>query len=97
MPFGSKVPECDFCTPLDYTAAGNTMMFTYCSYLLEKVWIIPHYMISDQWGRLENASGLTASNVAKYDGLHSMVVFKEHPPSLMDKVSGSLFTYLSSS
>lgn len=43
-------------------------------------------MISDQWGRLENASGLTASNVAKYDGLHSMVVFKEHPPSLMDKV-----------
>ncbi|XP_058952739.2 uncharacterized protein [Pocillopora verrucosa] len=60
MPFGSKVPECDFCTPLDYTAA-------------------------DQWGRLENASGLTASNVAKYDGLHSMVVFKEHPPSLMNK------------
>lgn len=54
-------------------------------------------MISDQWGRLENASGLTASNVAKYDGLHSMVVFKEHPPSLMNKVSGSLFTYLSSS
>lgn len=50
-------------------------------------------MISDQWGRLENASGLTASNVAKYDGLHSMVVFKEHPPSLMDKVSGSLFIF----
>lgn len=54
-------------------------------------------MISDQWGRLENASGLTASNVAKYDGLHSMVVFKEHPPSLMDKVSESLFIFLSSS
>ena len=43
-------------------------------------------IFSDLWGRLENGSGLTASNVAKYDGLHSMVVFKEHPPSLMDKV-----------
>lgn len=43
-------------------------------------------IFSDLWGRLENDSGLTASNVAKYDGLHSMVVFKEHPPSLMDKV-----------
>ena len=38
------------------------------------------------WGRLENESGLTASNVAKYDALHSMVVFKEHPPSHWNKV-----------
>ncbi|KAL9980509.1 hypothetical protein ACROYT_G009109 [Oculina patagonica] len=60
VPVGSKVPDCDFCTPLEFTAA-------------------------DLWGRLENESGLTASNVAKYDGLHSMVVFKEHPPSHMNK------------
>ena len=34
MPVGSKVPECDFCTPLDYTAAGNiihTQTFKLCS------------------------------------------------------------------
>lgn len=60
LPLGSKVPGCDFCSPLDHTAA-------------------------DLWGRLENESGLTASNVAKYDALHSMVVFKEHPPSQWDK------------
>ena len=44
------------------------------------------FYFSDLWGRLENESGLTASNVAKYDALHSMVVFKEHPPSHWDKV-----------
>ena len=41
---------------------------------------------SDMWGRLENESGLTASNVAKYDALHTMVVFKEHSPSHWNKV-----------
>ena len=24
VPVGSKVPDCDFCTPLDFTAAGKT-------------------------------------------------------------------------
>ena len=47
-------------------------------------------IFSDLWGRLENDSGLTASNVAKYDGLHSMVVFKEHPPSHMNKVQNNI-------
>ncbi|XP_068678167.1 uncharacterized protein [Montipora foliosa] len=43
------------------------------------------YTAADLWGRLENDSGLTASNVAKYDALHSMVVFKEHLPSHWNK------------
>ena len=25
VPVGSKVPDCDFCTPLDFTAAGKTV------------------------------------------------------------------------
>lgn len=45
-----------------------------------------HFIFPDLWGRLENESGLTASNVAKYDALHSMVVFKEHSPSHWNKV-----------
>lgn len=45
-----------------------------------------HFIFPDLWGRLDNESGLTASNVAKYDALHSMVVFKEHSPSHWNKV-----------
>ena len=45
-----------------------------------------HFIFPDLWGRLENESGLTASNVAKYDALHTMVVFKEHSPSHWNKV-----------
>ena len=26
VPIGSKVPDCDFCTPLDLTAAGKTVI-----------------------------------------------------------------------
>ena len=44
------------------------------------------FIFPDLWGRLENESGLSASNVAKYDALHSMVVFKEHSPSHWNKV-----------
>lgn len=44
------------------------------------------------WGRLENESGLTASNVAKYDALLTMVVFKEHSPSHWNKVKNELLT-----
>lgn len=43
-------------------------------------------MILDLFGRLENESALTASNVAKYDALHTMIIFKEHPPSNITKV-----------
>ena len=41
---------------------------------------------TDTWGRLENASAVTASNVAKYDALHSMAVFKDHSPSAYSQV-----------
>ena len=32
VPVGSKVPDCDFCTPLDFTAAGNTVHDTYLAH-----------------------------------------------------------------
>ena len=35
---------------------------------------------ADIFGRVEGASGITASNVAKYDGFHGVLVFKEHDP-----------------
>ena len=57
----------------------------YCHQKISKLFCCI-FFFSDLWGRLENDSGMTASNVAKYDGLHSMVVFKEHPPSHMNKV-----------
>ncbi len=34
----------------------------------------------DPFGRLENAHGVTAANVARYDALHSLVVFGEADP-----------------
>ncbi len=35
---------------------------------------------ADTFGRVRGAHSLTASNVAKYDGLHSVVIFEEHDP-----------------
>ncbi|MEX2046806.1 MAG: hypothetical protein WEE03_06560 [Chloroflexota bacterium] len=35
---------------------------------------------ADIFGRVEGNSGITASNVAKYDGFHGVLVFKEHDP-----------------
>lgn len=34
----------------------------------------------DVFGRVEGRHCITASNIAKYDGFHSLVVFKEHSP-----------------
>ncbi|MEX2376303.1 MAG: hypothetical protein WD942_12085 [Dehalococcoidia bacterium] len=34
----------------------------------------------DAFGRLSNAHGLTAANVAKYDAVHSIIVFREPDP-----------------
>ena len=35
---------------------------------------------ADIFGRVEGAHGITASNIAKYDGFHGVLVFKEHDP-----------------
>jgi hypothetical protein len=35
---------------------------------------------ADVFGRVEGMHGVTASNVAKYDGFHGVLVFKEHDP-----------------
>jgi hypothetical protein len=35
---------------------------------------------ADTFGRIRGAHGLTASNVAKYDGYHGVLVFDEHDP-----------------
>lgn len=35
---------------------------------------------ADVFGRIEGEHGVTASNVAKYDGFHGVLVFKEHDP-----------------
>ncbi len=34
----------------------------------------------DLFGRIRGKYSITASNIAKYDGLHSMVIFKDHNP-----------------
>lgn len=35
---------------------------------------------ADTFGRIEGSHSITASNVAKYDGLHGVVIFEEHNP-----------------
>jgi hypothetical protein len=35
---------------------------------------------ADTFGRVEGAHAITASNVAKYDGLHAVIIFKQHNP-----------------
>jgi hypothetical protein len=35
---------------------------------------------ADTFGRIEGAHTITASNVAKYDALHAVILFKEHNP-----------------
>lgn len=41
----------------------------------------PHHNTpADTFGRVEGAHSLTASNIAKYDGFHGVVIFKEHDP-----------------
>ncbi len=40
---------------------------------------------NDVFGRIEGKHCITASNVAKYDGLHGMVVFKHYNPLRFDK------------
>ncbi|HUG16456.1 MAG TPA: hypothetical protein VMM78_15740 [Thermomicrobiales bacterium] len=35
---------------------------------------------ADTFGRIRGASAITASNIAKYDGFHGVVIFAEHDP-----------------
>lgn len=35
---------------------------------------------ADDFGRIEGARSVTASNIAKYDGYHGVLVFREHDP-----------------
>ncbi|XP_065670254.1 uncharacterized protein LOC100211359 [Hydra vulgaris] len=43
------------------------------------------YTAIDLWGRIERDTCLTASNCAKYDGQHSLVIFKDHSPLKYNK------------
>ncbi|XP_066931524.1 uncharacterized protein [Clytia hemisphaerica] len=38
------------------------------------------YTAIDSWGRIERKTAITASNCAKYDAFHSMIIFKDHHP-----------------
>ena len=40
---------------------------------------------ADAFGRITGNHCVTASNIAKYDALHSLVIFKEHNPLLIQK------------
>lgn len=40
---------------------------------------------SDKFGRIKSSRCITASNVAKYDGYHGLVIFHEHNPLMIDK------------
>jgi len=39
----------------------------------------------DVFGRIEGTQSVTASNIAKYDGFHGLVIFKEHDPLRWDE------------
>lgn len=39
-----------------------------------------NYTAIDLWGRIERDTCMTASNCAKYDGMHSLIIFKDHSP-----------------
>lgn len=39
-----------------------------------------HNTPADMFGRIEGKHSLTASNIAKYDGFHGVVIFREHDP-----------------
>ncbi len=39
----------------------------------------------DTFGRLRGRRTLTASNIAKYDGLHGVIIFEEHDPLAFDQ------------
>ena len=51
---------------------------------------------ADTFGRVEGVHGLTASNIAKYDGFHGLVVFAEHNPLRLsrEEISDHLNTAL---
>lgn len=40
---------------------------------------------SDSFGRVEGSHSITASNIAKYDGYHGLVIFKEHNPLMVHR------------
>ncbi len=46
----------------------------------------------DTFGRIKGENGVTASNVAKYDGFHGLVVFNKHNP--LDFSEGDVMSYL---
>lgn len=39
-----------------------------------------HNTPADTFGRIEGKHSLTASNIAKYDGFHGVIIFREHDP-----------------
>lgn len=49
---------------------------------------------ADVFGRVDGRYGITASNVAKYDGFHGVLVFKDHDP-LASPEAGAIRDHLS--
>lgn len=43
------------------------------------------YTPSDEFGRVEGVHTLTAANLAKYDSLHALVIFREHNPFVIEE------------
>jgi len=68
------------------TAMAEAMAVT--AALQHDVWEHPEAVTAeDTFGRITNEHGLTAANVAKYDSLHSIVVFREPDPLAFTKDS----------
>jgi hypothetical protein len=40
---------------------------------------------ADVFGRIEGSHSVTASNIAKYDGFHGLVIFNQHHPLIFDE------------
>jgi len=72
-----------------YRPMNNNMIAKSTSQISDELEEIPdkcdfcsplNYTGVDLWGRIERDTCLTASNCAKYDGMHSLIVFKDHSP-----------------
>lgn len=68
---------------------NNTMEVKTTTEVADELQLIPEkcdfcspisYTAIDSWGRIERNTAMTASNCAKYDALHSLIIFKDHQP-----------------
>jgi hypothetical protein len=84
---GALFNEIRACRPLEVQEGANDLKQVIAQSLDDPFCSPETGTPADTFGRVKGRYGLTASNVAKYDGYHGIVIFNAHDPLALDRAA----------